>query len=60
MLEGCCPSGCWELWFISIQGSGGLALEEPAGGAHGTCPPQNAGWGRGCSCFAVVELPRYI
>lgn len=20
-------------------------------------PPQNAGWGRRCSCFAVVELP---
>ena len=23
-------------------------------------PPPNAGWGRGCSCFAVVELPSSI
>ena len=25
VLEGCCPWGCWDLWFISIQGSAGLA-----------------------------------
>lgn len=38
MLEGCCPWGCRELWFICIQGSGG----EPRGasrGAQGTCFP---------------------
>lgn len=23
VLEGCWPWGCWELWFISIQGSEG-------------------------------------
>lgn len=56
LLEGCCPRGFWELWFISIQGSGRVDLEEPAGGTW-LRPPPNAGWGRGCTGFAFVEPP---
>lgn len=57
MLEGCCPSGCWELWFISIQGSGGLALEEPAGGAHGTCSPRMLGGVEGAHALRSLSFP---
>lgn len=54
MLEGCCPWRCWELWFISIQGSQRrIAQEEPAGGTWLLLPQMLDGVG---SAQALLSL----